>query len=61
MNSEVWVCITDKERCLPFMLVETGYDVWVSASENGRTELTDRLAWEQSWEQILQKVNTPFS
>lgn len=28
MNSEVWVCITEKERCLPFMLVEMGYDVW---------------------------------
>lgn len=29
MNSEVWVCLTEKERCLPFMLVEGGYDVWV--------------------------------
>ena len=29
MNSEVWVCITEKERCLPFALVERGYDVWV--------------------------------
>lgn len=29
MNSEVWVCLTDKERCLPFMLVERGFDVWV--------------------------------
>lgn len=29
MNSEVWVCLTEKERCLPFMLVERGYDVWV--------------------------------
>ncbi|KAF2665731.1 alpha/beta-hydrolase [Microthyrium microscopicum] len=28
MNSEVWVCLTDKERCLPFQLVEAGYDVW---------------------------------
>ncbi|KAI4152587.1 MAG: hypothetical protein LQ340_002838, partial [Diploschistes diacapsis] len=28
MNSEVWVCITEKERCLPFQLVEKGYDVW---------------------------------
>ena len=28
MNSEVWVCITEKERCLPFQLVEMGYDVW---------------------------------
>jgi lysosomal acid lipase/cholesteryl ester hydrolase len=30
MNSEVWVCLTDRERCLPFELVERGYDVWVS-------------------------------
>ncbi|KAI9894559.1 MAG: cholesterol esterase [Vezdaea aestivalis] len=28
MNSEVWVCITEKERCLPFALLESGYDVW---------------------------------
>ena len=24
MNSEVWVCLTDVERCLPFVLVERG-------------------------------------
>jgi lysosomal acid lipase/cholesteryl ester hydrolase len=30
MNSEVWVCLTEKERCLPFQLVDRGYDVWVS-------------------------------
>ena len=30
MNSEVWVCLTDEQRCLPFELVERGYDVWVS-------------------------------
>lgn len=29
MNSEVWVCLTDAERCLPFVLVDRGYDVWV--------------------------------
>jgi lysosomal acid lipase/cholesteryl ester hydrolase len=33
MNSEVWVCLTDEERCLPFKLVERGYDVWVSAAK----------------------------
>lgn len=32
MNSEVWVCLTDKQRCLPFELVDRGYDVWVSHS-----------------------------
>lgn len=29
MNSEVWISLTDRERCLPFLLVEQGYDVWV--------------------------------
>jgi len=29
MNSEIWVCITDAERCLPFVLVEQGFDVWL--------------------------------
>lgn len=29
MNSEVWVCLTDAQRCLPFVLVEKGFDVWV--------------------------------
>lgn len=29
MNSEVWVCLTDEQRCLPFKLVDKGYDVWV--------------------------------
>ncbi|RBR16772.1 uncharacterized protein FIESC28_06807 [Fusarium coffeatum] len=28
MNSEVWVSLTDEQRCLPFELVERGYDVW---------------------------------
>lgn len=29
MNSEVWVCLTDADRALPFVLVENGYDVWL--------------------------------
>ncbi|KAH7020042.1 Alpha/Beta hydrolase protein [Ilyonectria destructans] len=28
MNSEVWVALTDAQRCLPFELVERGFDVW---------------------------------
>lgn len=40
MNSEVWVCLTEKERCLPFMLVEKGYDVWV------RLGMLLTLCWE---------------
>ncbi len=31
MNSEVWVSLAEKDRCLPFMLVERGYDVWVGS------------------------------
>ena len=34
MNSEVWVCLTDEERCLPFQLVEKGYDVWVGIASS---------------------------
>ena len=29
MNSEIWVCLTDPSRALPFVLVENGYDVWL--------------------------------
>jgi lysosomal acid lipase/cholesteryl ester hydrolase len=29
MNSEVWVCLTDASRALPFVLAEQGYDVWL--------------------------------
>lgn len=29
MNSEVWVCLTDPERSLAFVLAEQGYDVWL--------------------------------
>ena len=32
MNSEVWVCLTDAQRALPFALVERGFDVWVSSA-----------------------------
>lgn len=34
MNSEVWVCLTDAQRALPFLLVERGFDVWVSTSNH---------------------------
>lgn len=38
MCSEVWVCLTDEQRCLPFRLVEQGYDVWVSFRVNFRID-----------------------
>ncbi len=44
MNSEVWVCLTDEARCLPFMLVEQGFDVWASCTSHAlyiRNMLTD--------------------
>lgn len=37
MNSEVWVCLTEEERCLPFALAEKGYDVWVRGRTSTRT------------------------
>ncbi|EPE36959.1 alpha/beta-Hydrolase [Glarea lozoyensis ATCC 20868] len=36
MNSEVWVCLTDEERCLPFKLLEKGYDVWLGNNRGNK-------------------------
>ncbi|KAF4632101.1 hypothetical protein G7Y89_g6033 [Cudoniella acicularis] len=36
MNSEVWVCLTDEKRCLPFKLVEKGYDVWLGNNRGNK-------------------------
>ena len=36
MNSEVWVCNTERERCLPFELVERGYDVWLGNNRGNK-------------------------
>jgi lysosomal acid lipase/cholesteryl ester hydrolase len=36
MNSEVWVCLTEEERCLPFALVEQGYDVWLGNNRGNK-------------------------
>ncbi|KAH9235150.1 hypothetical protein K456DRAFT_1749022 [Colletotrichum gloeosporioides 23] len=36
MNSEVWVCLTDEKRCLPFVLVEKGYDVWLGNNRGNK-------------------------
>lgn len=38
MSSEVWVCMTEKERSLPFMLVEKGYDCWVRLQSCGAAQ-----------------------
>ncbi|KAL1991809.1 hypothetical protein VTN49DRAFT_5117 [Thermomyces lanuginosus] len=36
MNSEVWVSLTEEERCLPFQLVERGYDVWLGNNRGNK-------------------------
>ncbi|KAH7063133.1 Alpha/Beta hydrolase protein [Macrophomina phaseolina] len=59
MNSEVWLCLTEKERCLPFMLVERGYDVWLGnnrgnkySKKSTRETPTDNSFWNFSMDQF---------
>ena len=65
MNSEVWVCMTEQQRCLPFILVEKGYDVWVSLCQFYHAVSTELVltstARKQSWEQVLEEVDSIFS
>jgi lysosomal acid lipase/cholesteryl ester hydrolase len=56
MNSEVWVCMAEKENCLAFQLVERGYDVWVHITKTYRLLLI-WTAREQQREQVLQEVD----
>lgn len=36
MCSEVWVALTHEQRCLPFQLVEKGYDVWLGNNRGNK-------------------------
>lgn len=36
MNSEVWVCLTDEKRCLPFELLDRGLDVWLGNNRGNK-------------------------
>ena len=55
MNSEVWVSMTDQKKCLPFVLVMQGFDVWVCLALEGLNSSNLKLM-ENSWESERHKL-----
>lgn len=56
MNSEVWICLTEEERALPFVLVEQGYDVWLGNNRYG----VPKLVMEPFMDELFSGgINTP--
>ena len=65
MNSEVWVCNIQPEKCLPFVLAEQGYDVWVGSLHRvikllGKGPVLTLPVGVNSWATI-EEINTPRS
>lgn len=51
-NSELWVAVNESERSLPFVLIESGYDVWLGnnrGNKYSRKHITYKPKDEEFW------------